>query len=80
MKLPVIKHLAVTYTLEQLKAAEEALLNEQQPSIEIEGDDEGEQLTHTIAAIAILEDMDKNNVDIRTAIRNYTQRVRNSIS
>jgi hypothetical protein len=80
MKLPVIKHLAETFTLEQLKAAEEAILNEQKPVIEIEGSDEGEQLTHTIAAIAIIEDMAKNNVDIRTAIRNYTQRVRNSIS
>jgi len=80
MKISVIKHLAETYTLEQLKAAEKALLNEQQPPINIEGDDEGEQLTHTLAAIAILEDMAKNNVDIRTAIRNYTQRVRNSIS
>lgn len=80
MKLPVIKHLAETYTREQLKAAEEALLNEQKTAIEIEGADEGEQLTHVIAAIAILEDMAKNNLDIRTAMRNYTQRVRNSIS
>lgn len=80
MKIPVIKHLAETYSLEQLKAAEEALLNEQKPSIEIEGTDEGEQLTHAIAAIAILEDMAKNNLDVRTALRNYTQRVRNSIS
>lgn len=80
MKLPVIKHLAETYTLEQLKAAEEAILNEQKPAIEIEGTDEGEQLTHTIAAIAILEDMATNNLDVRTAMRNYTQRVRNSIS
>lgn len=80
MKLPVIKHLAETYTIEQLKAAEEALLNEQKPAIEIEGADEGEQLTHTIAAISILEDMAKNNLDVRNAMRNYTQRVRNSIS
>lgn len=80
MKLPVIKHLAETYTLEQLKAAEEAILNEQKPAIEIEGTDEGEQLTHAIAAISILEDMAKNNLDVRTAMRNYTQRVRNSIS
>lgn len=80
MKLPVIKHLAETYTIEQLKEAEEALLNEQKPVIDIEGADEGEQLTHVIAAISILEDMAKNNLDIRNAMRNYTQRVRNSIS
>ncbi len=80
MKLPVIKHLAETYTMEQLKTAEEAILNEQKPKITIEGEDEGEQLTHIIAAIAIMEDMAKNNTDLRTALRNYTQRVRNSIS
>lgn len=80
MKLSIIKLLAETYNIDQLKAAEEAILNEQKPEIEIEGNDEGEQLTHVIAAISILEDMNKNNIDIRTALRNYTQRVRNSIS
>jgi hypothetical protein len=80
MKLPVIKLLVETYTLEQLTAAEEAILNEQTPAIEIEGNDEGEQLTHAIAAIEILKDVAENGTDVRTAMRNYTQRVRNSIS
>ncbi len=80
MKLPVIKLLVETYTLEQLTAAEEAILNEETPAIEIEGNDEGEQLTHVIAAVAVQKDMDDNGVDVRTAMRNYTQRVRNSIS
>ena len=80
MKLPVIKQLVETYSLEQLTAAEESLLNEQTPEIEIEGQDEGEQLTHAIAAIAILQDMKVNGSDVRTAMRNYTQRVRSSIS
>ena len=80
MKLPVIKQLVETYTLEQLTAAEEAILNEQTPAIEIEGNDEGEQLTHVIAAIAVQKDMTDNGTDVRTAMRNYTQRVRNSIS
>ncbi len=80
MKLPVIKQLVETYTLEQLTAAEEAILNEETPTIEIEGSDEGEQLTHAIAAIAVLKDMTDNGTDVRTAMRNYTQRVRNSIS
>ena len=79
MQLPVIKHLAETYTIEQLRAAENCFYEEQQPAIKIEGKDEGEQLTHTLAAIAILEEVQKG-VDLRTAIRNYTQRVRNSIS
>ncbi len=80
MQILVIKKLSETYTIEQLKAAEDALLNEQTPAIEVEGKDEGEQLTHVLAAIDILEDMAKNGVDARTALRNYTQRVRNSIS
>ena len=80
MQIPVIKKLSETYTLSQLKEAEEALLNETKPAIEIEGKDEGEQLTHVLAAIDILTDIEKNGVDARTALRNYTQRVRNSIS
>ncbi|MBK7148861.1 MAG: hypothetical protein IPH78_08570 [Bacteroidetes bacterium] len=80
MQIPVIKKLSETYTLEQLQAAENALLNEAKPEIEIEGKDEGEQLTHVLAAIDVLSDMTKNGTDARTALRNYTQRVRNSIS
>lgn len=80
MKLPVIKQLVETYSLEQLTAAEEAILNEETPTIDIEGTDEGEQLTHALAAIDILNDVADNGVDVRTALRNYTQRVRNSIS
>jgi hypothetical protein len=80
MKLPVIKKLVETYTIEQLKSAEEAILNEQKTAIEIEGSDEGEQLTHTIAAITILEDMMNNKIDMQVALRNYAQRVRKSIS
>jgi homoserine dehydrogenase len=79
MQLPIIKQLAETHSLETLKAAEESLYNEQQPAIEIGGMDEGEKLTHVLAAIHILEDVKKGQ-DLRTAIRNYTQRVRNSIN
>jgi hypothetical protein len=80
MKLAVIKKLAETQTLESLRQAEDAILNEEKPSIEIEGEDEGEQLTHAIAAIQILSDMEIQGVDLRTALRAYTERVRNSIS
>lgn len=80
MQLPEIKRLVETYTTDQLRAAENAILDEQFPFIEVNGKDEGEQLTHVLAAIDIHHDMDKNGVDARTALRNYTQRVRNSIS
>ena len=80
MKIPAIKKLVETQELEALKAAEEAILEEETPKIEIAGDDEGEQLTHVIAAIWILEDMEKNGSEFKTALRTYTQKVRNSIS
>lgn len=80
MQLPEIKRLVETHTTEELRTAEDAILNEQQPAITVNGKDEGEQLTHVLAAIDIRHDMDKNGTDARTALRNYTQRVRNSIS
>ena len=80
MKIPVVKKLVETYDLQELQTAENALLEEQQPAIDIEGEDEGEQLTHVIAAMEILRDMQKNGLAFREAMRNYTQRVRNSIS
>ena len=80
MQIAIIKQLAETYTTPELQAAEEAILNEQKPAISVEGKDEGEQLTHVLAAIDIHQDMEKNHIDFRTALRNYTQRVRNSIS
>lgn len=79
MKIPVIKKIADTYSLEQLREAENALYEELPLTIDIEGEDEGEQLTHVLAGIQILEDMEKGT-DFKTALRNYTQRVRNSLS
>lgn len=80
MKVPVIKHLVETASLNDLRVAEEAILNEQPLTMEIEGADEGEQLTHILASIWILDRMQQNNTDFKTALREYTQRVRNSIS
>jgi hypothetical protein len=80
MKLPVIKDLVEKYALTDLQAAEEALLNEETPAIEVIGDDEGEKLTHTLAAIWIKEQMEAQNLDYKTALREYTKRVRTSIS
>ena len=79
MKIASIKLLVDTYSIDQLRAAEEALYNEQPLSIEVEGADEGEKLTHILAAIEILQDMAKGN-DYKTALRNYSSRVRNSIN
>lgn len=80
MKIPVIKKIVEKYSLDELEAAELALLEEKPLDIEIEGDDEGEQLTHVIAALAIKGQMEVDDIPFPKALRNYTQRVRNSIS
>ncbi|MEQ6168710.1 hypothetical protein AAOE16_16050 [Ekhidna sp. MALMAid0563] len=80
MKIPVIKQLVEKYSKEELEKAEEAIAEEQIPQIEIPGEDEGEQLTHAYAAIEIIRSMEENKVDFKTALREYTGRVRNSIS
>jgi len=79
MKLPAIKKLVQQHTIAELRQAEDALLNEQTPAIAIDGDDEGEQLTHIIGAIEILENIEKGTAE-KDALRAFTQRVRNSIS
>ena len=79
MKMPVIKRLVETQTLESLVAAEQALLDEQPLAIEVEGEDEGEQLTHVFAAIFILNHIQDHGTDFKTALREYTAKVRVSI-
>ena len=80
MKIPAIKKLVETYSLPEIMAAEEAIVEEQQPAIEVEGDNEGEQLTHVLAAVWILNHMNDNNLDFKAALREYTKKVRVSIS
>ncbi|KAA5545032.1 DUF6952 family protein [Adhaeribacter rhizoryzae] len=80
MKIPAIKKLVETQTIESLRHAEEQLLEEQQPDFEIEGADEGEQLTHVFGAIWILNHMQDHSTDFKTALREFTQKVRVSIN
>jgi len=80
MNIAMIKGLVESATLEQLHQAEAALLEEQQPAIEIPGVDEGEKLTHVLAAIYVHERIATDGVDAMTAIREYAKRVRASIS
>ena len=64
----------------QLRDAEACMMDDLPLKIEVEGDDEGEQLTHIIAAIYIKEMMERDKVDFKTALRKYTGMVRESIS
>lgn len=79
MQIPVIKKLIESHDVESLKKAEEAIMEEQPLSIEIEGEDEGEQLTHVIAAVWIIEKMKQDDIPFPKALREYTQKVRVSI-
>ena len=79
MKIPVVKKLVEEYSIEQLQAADEALAEEQVPEIEIEGEDEGEKLTHAFAALWIKQRM-KEGLEFKKALREYTSKVRESIS
>ncbi|MDZ4668056.1 MAG: hypothetical protein SGJ00_09240 [bacterium] len=80
MKLPVIKNLVETKILAELKDAEQKLCNEEQLPFEVLGDDEGEQLTHILGAIDILERVENEKIDLKAATRAFFERVRNSIS
>ena len=80
MQVPVIKKLVETYEVELLEEAEAAILDEQIPIIEIEGEDDGEQLTHVMAAIWIIEKMEKDQIPFGKAMREYTAKVRESIN
>lgn len=80
MKLPAIKKLVETYSLEQCLEAENQLLEGEKPQIDIEGADEGEQLTHVLGAIDILTRVRDEQKDLKTATREFIERVRNSIS
>lgn len=62
-----------------LQQAEEAIMEGETPDISIPGEDEGEQLTHVIAARWVLEHRSETGCDTMTAIREYSKRVRASI-
>ena len=80
MKIPAIKLLVENYSLVELTIAEQNILNEEPLKIEVIGDDEGEQLTHILGAIEVLEKVQNENKDKPTALREFFQRVRNSIN
>ena len=80
MKIPAIKRLIETHTLIELLKAETQLMEGELPSIMVEGDDEGEQLTHIIAAMWIMEEMKNRSLDFKEALREYTKKVRESIN
>jgi hypothetical protein len=80
MKVSSIKKAVESYNLETLKEMELELTEGTTPSHEVEGKDEGEQMTHVLAAIWIKEQIAANKSDFKTELRNYSKRVRTSLS
>lgn len=80
MKTSAIKKLVEIYSIAQLEEAEMAMLEEKQPAIDVEGDDEGEKLTHVLASIYIKQKMEQEGLAFSLALRDFSQRVRKSIS
>ena len=80
MKIPVIKKLVESFSETELTQAENDLLEGINLSIDVEGEDEGEQLTHIIAASFILKEMKDRQIDFKEALRVYTKKVRESIN
>lgn len=80
MKIPAIKKLVEKYDQIALRQAEAQIVDDRPLNIEVEGQDEGEKLTHVLAAIYILEKMESENMDFKSALRDYTSKVRESIN
>jgi hypothetical protein len=80
MKIPAIKKAVESYNIEQLLQAENDIINEKSLSIDLGGSDDGENLTHALAAIWIIKEMKLQKIDFPSALRQYTQKVRSSIS
>ncbi|MFY0672159.1 MAG: hypothetical protein JXQ87_02060 [Bacteroidia bacterium] len=81
MQIKAIKNLLDKYSIEELKQKEEQLLEGETLSFEdVEGEDEGEQLTHLTGAIWCIDQAEKNGTKPQSEVRNFISRVRNSIS
>jgi hypothetical protein len=76
MQLPVIKQLVENHSVVELHAAEESIMGGNPLAIEVGGVNKGEQRTHVLAALYIIEKMSKGSVDYRTAQREYVKSVR----
>lgn len=80
MKLPIIRKLADECSLSELRALEEKIINEIPLDRSDLGDDEGEILTHVLAAIYVKNIMQQEGLELSVALRQYTSRVRETLS
>jgi hypothetical protein len=75
VKAPAVRKLAERHSLAELEAAAEALSEEQPAAIEVEGEDDGERLTHLLLAARIRRRMDEG-LPLKEAFREQMGQVR----
>lgn len=80
MKPAETRRLAETYSLEELAHAASHLGNEQDPEIEILGEDYGEKLTHVLLAMRIRERMELAGDELKEAFRAVMAEVRHVLT
>jgi hypothetical protein len=80
MKIPSVRKLVELYDKAALIAAEANIMDGAPLTIEVEGEDEGEQLTHILSAIQVIEMMETEKIPLALALRNMANKVRTSIN
>ena len=79
MIIKEVRRMVKTYDLDTLNKAVEAMENEQTPDIEVNGADEGDQLSNLLGAIEIKEAI-ANGESERDALRAFSSRVRDILN
>ena len=75
MKAAVIRKLSLDHSTEELEKAAEALAEAEENILDVEGEDNGERLTHLMLAIRVRQRMDQGE-EHRVAFREQLADVR----
>lgn len=79
MKIAEVKRLATSYTVEQIEAAVTAFETERKNDLQVDGENDGEKMSHLLAASFVRRQIDKG-LDLNSAVREYSKRVRSILS
>lgn len=79
MKIAEVKRIATAYSFDQIEKAVTAFEVERQNELEVTGENDGEKMSHLLAASFVRKQIDKG-LDLNTAIREYSKRVRAILS
>ncbi len=79
MKIAEVKRLATSFSHEQIEQAVSAFEVERQNILEVSGENDGEKMSHLLAASFVRKQIDKG-LDINSAVREYSKRVRAILS